>query len=78
VFNRTRWPRTKVEQVIWQGFLDYGRGDWAQTVALIKKDPDTSEKALARFDAAWGNFETICHREGMSVKWVTIVLVGIG
>jgi hypothetical protein len=29
--------------------VDYGRGDWAKAVALIRKDPDKSEKALVRF-----------------------------
>jgi hypothetical protein len=41
-------------------------------VALIKKDPDKSEKALVRFDEDWGQYETICRREGMRVKLVTI------
>ena len=55
------------ELIIWQGLLDYGRGDWAKIVAIITKDPTASKKALARFDDAWGSYETMCRREGMRV-----------
>jgi hypothetical protein len=68
VFNHISWPRTKIELVIWQGLIDYGRGDWAKTVALITKDPSASIKTLARFDKAWGCYKSICQQEGMRVK----------
>jgi hypothetical protein len=78
VFNQYSWHRTKIELIIWQGLVDYGRGDWAKAVALIRKDLDKSEKALVRFDEDWGQYETICKREGMRVTWVTMVPTGIG
>jgi hypothetical protein len=58
--------------------VDYGRGDWAKAVALIRKDPDKSEKALVHFDEDWGQYEAICRREDMRVTWVTMVPTGIG
>jgi hypothetical protein len=68
VFHRINWPRAKIEFVIRQGLVDYGRGDWAKTVALITKDPSASAKALTRFDEAWGCYESIGQWEGMKVS----------
>jgi hypothetical protein len=53
VFNKCRWPQAKIEQNIWSGFIDYGRGDWVKTVAHIAKHPSAAETALARFDDTW-------------------------
>jgi hypothetical protein len=68
VFNRISWPRAKIEFVIRQGLVDYGRSDWVRTVVLITKDPSASAKALTRFDEAWGCYKSSCQREGMRVK----------
>jgi hypothetical protein len=78
VFNHVRWFKYKIEQIIWQGFTNYGRGDWVKTLDRITKKPSTAEKALAKFDDTWACHESICSRQGMRVRWKTFAPTGIG
>jgi hypothetical protein len=78
VFNNCRWSQVKIEQNIWNGLINYGRGDWVKTVAHITKNPSVIEATLARFDESWDSHEAIYNQQGMKVKWKTTVPAGIG
>ena len=78
VFNQCRWLQAKIEQIIRQGLVDYGSGDWIKTFAKITKNPSTAETVLARFDESWTSYESICNLQGMKVKWQATYPTGIG
>jgi hypothetical protein len=78
VFNRNNWHQSRIQSTIWQGLIEYGRGDWNKTRARIAKKPSSAEVALAKFDEDWGNYNAICAREGMKVNWVLSAPTGIG
>jgi hypothetical protein len=78
VFNHIRWHHNKIMSTIWQGFIDYGRGDWNKTRAQIAKKPASAANVLARFDEKWGDYDVICTRNDMRVSWVLSIPTGIG
>jgi hypothetical protein len=69
VFQRVQWNHGKVTQLIWQGFIDYGRADWAKVLATIAKSPNSTKKVLRRFDSQWGQFPWLCFCVNMQVHW---------
>lgn len=40
IFNGNRWHKTKIERVVWESLLDYGRLSGSGLCLLIKKHLD--------------------------------------
>jgi hypothetical protein len=54
VFNNERWNVVKIQKVIWDALLDYGRAAWNRCMRLIRKILRAKKKLLKKFDNSWG------------------------
>jgi hypothetical protein len=69
VFSRVQWHLNQVRQMIWKGLGEYARATWHKCRLSISQDPESTSKALAKFDAHWGHFPALCHRNNLHISW---------
>jgi hypothetical protein len=51
IFNQNRWSRAKLESLIWNRFIEYGKAAWVRVCLAKLKSTKAYQKALALFNA---------------------------
>jgi hypothetical protein len=50
VFNNNKWHEAKLQNVIWEGLIDYRKLEWQHVLQQIQKNPNNENKILEAFD----------------------------
>lgn len=70
LFNQEQWHELKMDNVVWEECIIYGKMVWKNTLKEMERCPlPKATITIEKFDILWGAWGMLCCNKSLTVSW---------